>query len=212
MASRIITNASAPTFPSGAMWCKALLRGARREGRGKAFVTIREAVPRLAKWRSACVLSTRGARHHAGGSRQGSYGHAPALPLKSPRRDRLFRGISPTSKIDKEMLDLAKHIVQTKSARLNPGQAGDPLRDGGCGHEEESSRPKDRAKGAGEPCKASSLLMDALRKKSIAADRGHDRDEAPARRSGSAKSSGATKKPAPGRRQRRRGTLVEPLA
>ena len=46
-----------------------------------------------------------------------------------------------------------------------------------------------------EPEKPSNVisLMDAL-KKSIAAERGHDRDEAPARRSGSAKRARSTKK------------------
>jgi hypothetical protein len=49
--------------------------------------------------------------------------------------------------------------------------------------------------------------MDAL-KKSIAAERGHDRDETPARRSGSAKRPGATKKAAarkPAKKARKAG-------
>ncbi len=110
----------------------------------------------------------------------------------------------PNIKIEKEMLDLAKHIVQTKSAHFNPDKFEDRyetavrevIKKKAAGHK---IGPKAREK----PSNVISL-MDAL-KKSIAAERGQD--EAPAR-SGSAKRSRATKKSAarkPAKKARKAG-------
>jgi DNA end-binding protein Ku len=104
----------------------------------------------------------------------------------------------PNIKIEKEMLDLAKHIVQTKSGRFDPDKFED--------HYESAVRELIKKKAAGQkiepkkPDKPTNVinLMDALRQ-SIAADRGGGRGEERGRSSSSAKKSGAKKK-APSRK------------
>src|ERR1700682_1588780 len=59
------------------------------------------------------------AHHRARATRQGPHGHAAALPLRSAVRGRVFDEIQDV-KVTKDMLDLAKHIVDQKSGRFEP--------------------------------------------------------------------------------------------
>ena len=161
----------------------------------EAFVTIREAIASTGKVAlGRIVLSTREHVIMLEARGKGLMGTLLRYPYEVREQTDYFEDI-PNIKIDKEMLDLAKHIVQTKSAHFDPEKFEDRY--------ETAVREVIKKKAAGqkieprEPEKPSNVisLMDAL-KKSIAAEHGHDRDEAPARRSGSAKRSGATKKPA----------------
>jgi DNA end-binding protein Ku len=160
----------------------------------EAFVTIREAIASTGKVAlGRIVLSTREHVIMLEARGKGLVGTLLRYPYEVREEIDYFEDI-PNIKIDKEMLDLAKHIVQTKSAHFNPDKFEDRY--------ETAVREVIKKKAAGHkiepkeaPEKPSNVisLMDAL-KKSIAAERGHDRDEAPARRSASAKRPWATKK------------------
>jgi len=159
----------------------------------EAFVTIREAIASTGKVAlGRIVLSTREHIMMLEARGKGLMGTLLRYPYEVREETDYFEDI-PNIKIDKEMLDLAKHIVQTKSAHFDPDKFEDRY--------ETAVREVIKKKAAGhkiepkEPEKPSNVisLMDAL-KKSIAAERGHDRDEAPARRSGSAKRPRAPKK------------------
>ncbi len=158
----------------------------------EAFVTIREAIASTGKVAlGRIVLSTREHVIMLEARGKGLVGTLLRYPYEVREETDYFEDI-PSIKIDKEMLDLAKHIVQTKSAHFDPDKFAD--------HYETAVREVIKKKAAGHkiepkepPEKPSNVisLMDAL-KKSIAAERGQD-NEAPAR-SGSAKRSRATKK------------------
>jgi DNA end-binding protein Ku len=168
----------------------------------EAFVTIREAIASTGKVAlGRIVLSTREHVIMLEARGKGLVGTLLRYPYEVREEAEYFEDI-PNIKIDKEMLDLAKHIVQTKSARFNPDKFEDRyemavrevIKKKAAGHNIE---PKKREK----PSNVISL-MDAL-KKSIA-ERGQDRDEAPA----SAKRPRATKKPAtrkPTKKRRKAG-------
>ena len=64
------------------------------------------------------------ARHRAGSARQGPDGHAAALSLRGARRGEYFDDIQDV-KITKDMLDLAKHIVEQKSGHFEPAKFED---------------------------------------------------------------------------------------
>ena len=159
----------------------------------EAFVTIREAIASTGKVAlGRIVLSTREHVIMLEARGKGLVGTLLRYPYEVREETDYFEDI-PNIKIDKEMLDLAKHIVQTKSAHFDPDKFEDRY--------ETAVREVIKKKAAGQkiepkaPEKPSNVisLMDAL-KKSIAAEPGHDRDEAPAPRSGSAKRAGSTKK------------------
>ena len=159
----------------------------------EAFVTIREAIASTGKVAlGRIVLSTREHVIMLEARGKGLVGTLLRYPYEVREETEYFEDI-PNIKIDKEMLDLAKHIVQTKSAHFDPDKFEDRY--------ETAMREVIKMKAAGhkiepkEPEKPSNVisLMDAL-KKSIAAERGQD-DEAPAR-SGSTKRPRATKKSA----------------
>jgi DNA end-binding protein Ku len=173
----------------------------------EAFVTIREAIASTGKVALArIVLSTREHVIMLEARGKGLVGTLLRYPYEVRQETDYFEDI-PNIKIDKEMLDLAKHIVQTKSAHFDPDKFEDRyetavrevIKKKAAGHKIEPKQPE-------KPSNVISL-MDAL-KKSIAAERGHDRDEAPARRSASAKRSGSTKKSAarkPAKKSRKAG-------
>jgi DNA end-binding protein Ku len=173
----------------------------------EAFVTIREAIASTGKVAlGRIVLSTREHVIMLEARGKGLVGTLLRYPYEVRKETEYFEDI-PNIKIDKEMLDLAKHIVQTKSAHFDPDKFEDRY--------ETAVREVIKKKAAGhkiepkEPEKPSNVisLMDAL-KKSIAAERGHDRDEAPARRSASAKRGQGTKKAAarkPAKKARKAG-------
>src|SRR5215207_7082291 len=172
----------------------------------EAFVTIREAIASTGKVAlGRIVLSTREHIIMLEARGKGLVGTLLRYPYEVREETDYFEDI-PNIKIDKEMLDLAKHIVQTKSGHFNPDKFEDRY--------ETAVREVIKKKAAGhkiepkEPEKPSNVisLMDAL-KKSIAAERAQDRDEAPARRSASAKRSGSTKKSArkPAKKPRKAG-------
>jgi DNA end-binding protein Ku len=159
----------------------------------EAFVTIREAIASTGKVAlGRIVLSTREHIIMLEARGKGLMGTLLRYPYEVREETDYFEDI-PNIKIDKEMLDLAKHIVQTKSAHFDPDKFEDRY--------ETAVREVIKKKAAGhkieprEPEKPSNVisLMDAL-KKSIASERGHDQDEARAPRSGSAKRARSTKK------------------
>jgi DNA end-binding protein Ku len=174
----------------------------------EAFVTIREAIASTGKVAlGRIVLSTREHVIMLEARGKGLMGTLLRYPYEVREETDYFEDI-PNIKIDKEMLDLAKHIVQTKSAHFDADKFEDRyetavrevIKKKAAGHKIE---PKEAPE---EPSNVISL-MDAL-KKSIAAERGHDRDEAPARRSGSAKRPRAAKKSAaskPAKKARKAG-------
>jgi DNA end-binding protein Ku len=174
----------------------------------EAFVTIREAIASTGKVAlGRIVLSTREHVIMLEARGKGLMGTLLRYPYEVREETDYFEDI-PNIKIDKEMLDLAKHIVQTKSAHFDADKFEDRyetavrevIKKKAAGHKIE---PKEAPE---EPSNVISL-MDAL-KKSIAAERGHDRDEAPARRSASAKRPRAAKKSAakkPAKKARKAG-------
>jgi DNA end-binding protein Ku len=161
----------------------------------EAFVTIREAIASTGKVAlGRIVLSTREHVIMLEARGKGLMGTLLRYPYEVREETDYFEDI-PNIKIDKEMLDLAKHIVQTKSGHFDPDKFEDRY--------ETAVREVIKKKAAGkkiepreEPEKPSNVisLMDAL-KKSIAAERGRDReDEARPRRAGSAKRAQTAKK------------------
>ena len=64
------------------------------------------------------------ARHRAGAARQGIDGDALRYPYEVRDEADYFEDI-PNIKVEKEMLDLAKHIVQTKSGHFEPDKFED---------------------------------------------------------------------------------------
>jgi DNA end-binding protein Ku len=173
----------------------------------EAFVTIREAIASTGKVAlGRIVLSTREHVIMLEARGKGLVGTLLRYPYEVREETEYFEDI-PNIKIDKEMLDLAKHIVQTKSAHFDPDKFEDRY--------ETAMREVIKKKAAGQKIEPKALekpsnvisLMDAL-KKSIAAERGHGSDDAPVRRSASAKRPRATKNPAakkPAKKARKAG-------
>jgi DNA end-binding protein Ku len=164
----------------------------------EAFVTIREAIASTGKVAlGRIVLSTREHVIALEARGKGLMGTLLRYPYEVREDAEYFEDI-PNIKIEKEMLDLAKHIVQTKSGRFDPDKFED--------HYETAVRELIKKKAAGQkiepkkPERPTNVinLMDALRQ-SIAADRSGDRREEPGRSPSSAKKAGAKKK-APSRK------------
>jgi DNA end-binding protein Ku len=159
----------------------------------EAFVTIREAIEATGKVAlGRVVLSTREHVIALEARGKGLMGTLLRYPYEVRKEEDYFEDI-PNIKIDKEMLDLARHIVQTKSGRFEPEKFEDRY--------ETALREVINKKAKGQKIEAPERpqpatnvinLMDAL-KKSLAQERGGDRAEA-APRAGSAKRE--AKKPA----------------
>src|SRR3954469_827905 len=136
-----------------------------------AFVTIREAIAATDKVALArLVLTTREHVIALEPRGKGLMGTLLRYPYEVRDEKDYFADI-PKIKIDKEMLDLAKHIVQTKSGHFDPEKFED--------HYEKALRDMIKRKVAGKeitapkPVEHSNVinLMDAL-KRSVAAERG----------------------------------------
>ncbi|MFL5137942.1 MAG: Ku protein [Microvirga sp.] len=136
-----------------------------------AFVTIREAIAATDKVALARLILT--TREHVIALEPRGKGLMGTL-LRYPyevRDEKDYFADIPNIKIDKEMLDLAKHIVQTKSGHFDPEKFED--------HYEKALRDMIKRKVAGKeitapkPVEHSNVnnLMDAL-KRSVAAERG----------------------------------------
>jgi DNA end-binding protein Ku len=138
----------------------------------EAFVTIREAIAATGKVAlGRAVLSTREHVIALEPRGKGLMGTLLRYPYEVRDEEDYFDDI-PNIKIDKEMLDLAKHIVQTKSGHFEPEKFEDRY--------EKALREVIQRKAAGKkieaperPQPASTVinLMDAL-KKSLASERG----------------------------------------
>src|SRR5215204_5564074 len=160
-----------------------------------AFVTIREAIAATGKVAlGRLVLTTREHMIALETRGKGLMGTLLRYPYEVRDEADYFEDI-PNIKIEKEMLDLAKHIVQTKAGHFEPDKFEDRY--------ETALREviKKKAKGekieATKPERPSNVinLMDAL-KQSLAAERG---EKAPASAHGGGKASNAdqAQKPAP---------------
>src|SRR3712207_4331225 len=152
----------------------------------EAFVTIREAIASTGKVAlGRIVLSTREHVIMLEARGKGLVGTLLRYPYEVREETEYFEDI-PNIKIDKEMLDLAKHIVQTKSGQFDPQKFDDRY--------ETAVRDLIKKKAAGQkiepkqPERPSNVisLMDALRS-SIAAERGGGRTEEPSAKSASGK-------------------------
>src|ERR671913_1882175 len=159
----------------------------------EAFVTIREAIASTGKVAlGRIVLSTREHVIMLEARGKGLMGTLLRYPYEVREDTEYFEDI-PNIKIEKEMLDLAKHIVQTKSGHFEPDKFEDRY--------ETALRELINKKAKGEkieakrPERPSNVinLMDAL-KQSLAAERG---EKAPASAQAGGKASKAkAKKPA----------------
>ena len=158
-----------------------------------AFVTIREAIAATDKVALARLILT--TREHVIALEPRGKGLMGTL-LRYPyevRDEKDYFADIPNIKIDKEMLDLAKHIVQTKAGHFEPDKFEDRY--------ETAVREVIDRKAKGEkievkgPERPSNVinLMDAL-KQSLAAERG---EKAPASAHAGGKASKASKKRAP---------------
>ena len=158
-----------------------------------AFVTIREAIAATGKVAlGRLVLTTREHIIALEPRGKGLMGTLLRYPYEVRDEADYFEDI-PNIKIEKEMLDLAKHIVQTKSGHFEPDKFEDRY--------ETALREVINRKAKGEkieakrPERPSNVinLMDAL-KQSLAAERG---EKAPASAHAGGKASKASKKRAP---------------
>jgi DNA end-binding protein Ku len=136
-----------------------------------AFVTIREAIKATGKTAlGRLVLTTREHMIALDPRDKGLVGTLLRYPYEVRDPKTYFADI-PNIKIDKEMLDLAKHIVQSKSGHFEPEKFEDRY--------EEALKDLIKRKAAGEEIKPPEPpqegkvinLMDAL-KRSLAAERG----------------------------------------
>src|SRR5918993_2433375 len=158
----------------------------------EAFVTIREAIAATGKVAlGRVVLSTREHVIALEPRGRGLMGTLLRYPYDVRKESDYFDDI-PEIKIDKEMLDLAKHIVQQKSGHFEPDQFEDRYETG--------LRELIQQKAAGETIAAAPKevqapnvinLMDAL-KRSLAAERAERQSASAA----PAKKAAAAKKPA----------------
>jgi DNA end-binding protein Ku len=166
----------------------------------EAFVTIREAIAATGKVAiGRLVLTTREHMIALEPRGKGLMGTLLRYPYEVRDEAQFFEEI-PDIKIDKEMLELAKHIVATKSAHFEPDRFEDryemALRDiikrKAAGETITPSRP------AQEPKVVN--LMDALRR-SLAAEQGEP--EKPAKKSGSSRSKSTETKATPAKKARK---------
>ena len=158
----------------------------------EAFVTIREAIAATGKVAlGRVVLSTREHVIALEPRGRGLMGTLLRYPYEVRKKSDYFDDI-PEIKIDKEMLDLAKHIVQQKSGNFDPARFEDRY--------EKGLRELIERKAAGETIAAAPKevqapnvinLMDAL-KRSLAAERAERQSASAA----PAKKAAAAKKPA----------------
>ena len=158
----------------------------------EAFVTIREAIAATGKVAlGRVVLSTREHVIALEPRGRGLMGTLLRYPYEVRKESDYFDDI-PEIKIDKEMLDLAKHIVQQKSGNFDPARFEDRY--------EKGLRELIERKAAGETIAAAPKevqapnvinLMDAL-KRSLAAERAERQSASAA----PAKKAAAAKKPA----------------
>jgi DNA end-binding protein Ku len=160
-----------------------------------AFVTIREAIAATGKVAlGRLVLTTREHMIALEPRGKGLMGTLLRYPYEVRDEADYFEDI-PNIKIEKEMLDLAKHIVQTKSGHFEPDKFED--------HYEKALREVINSKAKGEkieakrPERPSNVinLMDAL-KQSLAAERG-EKAPASAHTGGKASKASTAKKRAP---------------
>jgi DNA end-binding protein Ku len=165
----------------------------------EAFVTIREAIEATGKVALArVVLSTREHIIALEARGKGLMGTLLRYPYEVRDEADFFDDI-PNIKIEKEMLDLAKHIVQTKSGHFEPEKFEDRYES--AVRELISKKGKGEKIEAREPERPTNVinLMDAL-KQSLASERGGDK---PARAAsvqrGSGKRASAPKKAVSGK-------------
>src|SRR3954452_8618850 len=155
-----------------------------------AFVTIREAIAATDKVALARLILT--TREHVIALEPRGKGLMGTL-LRYPyevRDEKDYFADIPNIKIDKEMLDLAKHIVQTKSGHFDPEKFEDRY--------ETALKELIRKKTAGEPITAPKRaepsnvinLMDAL-KRSVAVERGEEQPASPRKASNARKATSA---------------------
>src|ERR671911_842468 len=160
-----------------------------------AFVTIREAIAATDKVAlGRLVLTTREHIIALEPRGKGLMGTLLRFPYEVRDEADYFEDI-PNIKIEKEMLDLAKHIVQTKSGHFDPDKF--EVRYESAVRELIGKKAKGEKIEARQPERPSNVinLMDAL-KQSIAAERG---EKAPASKPATKKAAKASKakKPAP---------------
>ena len=154
-----------------------------------AFVTIREAIAATGKVAlGRLVLTTREHMIALEPRGKGLMGTLLRYPYEVRDEADYFEDI-PNIKIEKEMLDLAKHIVQTKSGHFEPDKFEDRYET--ALREVINKKAKGEKIEATRPERPSNVinLMDAL-KQSLAAERG---EKAPASAHGGGKASKASK-------------------
>jgi DNA end-binding protein Ku len=155
-----------------------------------AFVTIREAIEATDKVALGRVVLT--TREHVIALEprgKGLMGTLLRYPYELRDQKDYFEDI-PNIKIEKEMLDLAKHIVQTKSGHFDPEKFEDRY--------ETALRDVIKRKAAGKEITAPKRaepsnvinLMDAL-KRSVAAERGEEQPASPRKASSARKATSA---------------------
>src|SRR3954452_3267053 len=155
-----------------------------------AFVTIREAIAATGKVAlGRLVLTTREHVIALEPRGKGLMGTLLRYPYEVRDEKEYFEDI-PNIKIEKEMLDLAKHIVQTKSGHFDPEKFEDRY--------ETALRDVIKRKAAGKEITAPKRaepsnvinLMDAL-KRSVAAERGEEQPASPRKASSARKATSA---------------------
>jgi DNA end-binding protein Ku len=165
-------------------------------------VTIREAIAATGKVAiGRLVLTTREHMIALEPRGKGLMGTLLRYPYEVREADQFFEEI-PDIKIDKEMLELAKHIVATKSAHFEPDKFEDRY--------EMALREIIKRKAAGETIKPSRPsqepkvinLMDALRR-SLEAEQGEPARPAKKASSSSTKPAKEAASPAAGKRARK---------
>jgi DNA end-binding protein Ku len=166
----------------------------------EAFVTIREAIAATGKIAlGRVVLSTREHVIALEPRGKGLMGTLLRYPYEVRKEDDFFEDI-PNIKVDKEMLDLAKHIVQQKSGHFDPDKFEDRYERGlreliekkAKGQKIEAPKPE-------KPAANVINLMDAL-KRSVAAEKGGGGAKAPSSHKAAAK-----KAPAKASKKARKG-------
>ena len=147
----------------------------------QAFAVIREAIHQEGMVALGKVVFT--SREHVialEARGKGMMGVTLRYPYEVRKEEEYFDDI-PAEKVPKDMLDLAKHIVETKKAHFEPERFEDRYEDAlkdllkKKQHGEKIERPKER-----EPSKVVSL-MDALRR-SVQAEQGGSERRKPERR------------------------------
>ena len=111
-----------------------------------AFVTIREAIAATGQVAvGRVVLTTREHMIALEPRGKGLMGTLLRYPYEVRNEEEYFEDV-PNIKVEKEMLDLAKHIVKKQVRPFRAGQVRRPLRDGAArGDQQEGQRREDRA-------------------------------------------------------------------